>query len=36
VSRERILDAASARLRGYSWTECARRVLHILVEAANG
>ena len=33
--RERILGAASALLRGYSWTECARRVLHVLVEAGS-
>ncbi len=36
AERERILGAASALLPRYSWTECARRVLHILVEAANG
>ena len=36
AERERILGAASALLPRYSWTECARRVLHILVEAAHG
>jgi glycosyltransferase involved in cell wall biosynthesis len=36
AERERILGAASALLPRYSWTACARRVLHILVEAANG
>jgi glycosyltransferase involved in cell wall biosynthesis len=36
AERERILGAASSLLPRYSWTECARRVLHILVEAANG
>ena len=36
AERERILGAARSLLPRYSWTECARRVLHILVEAANG
>ena len=36
AERERILSAASTLLRRYSWTECARHVLHVLVEAAGG
>jgi glycosyltransferase involved in cell wall biosynthesis len=35
AERERILDAADIVVRGYSWTECARSVLRVLVEAAN-
>jgi len=32
--RQRILDAAAAVLARYSWTDCARRVLGVLLEAA--
>lgn len=34
--RSRILDAAPRVLQRYSWTECARSVLRVLVEAAHG
>ena len=33
--RDRILDAATGVLARYSWNDCARRVLRVLVEAAN-
>ena len=33
--RQRILDAATRVLARYSWTDCARRVLRVLVEAAS-
>jgi glycosyltransferase involved in cell wall biosynthesis len=34
AERERILDAATRVLARYSWTDCAARVLRVLVEAA--
>ena len=34
AERERILDAATPVLARYSWTDCAARVLRVLVEAA--
>jgi glycosyltransferase involved in cell wall biosynthesis len=34
--RERILSSASHVLQRYSWTDCARGVLRVLVEAAHG
>jgi glycosyltransferase involved in cell wall biosynthesis len=33
--RGRVLDAATRVLARYSWTDCARRVLRVLVDAAN-
>lgn len=33
-TRQRVLDAAPAVLARYSWSECARRVLHVLIETA--